>query len=177
MKIDIEYDYQKEPKAKSTAVKTIRNALLSIVVLLILAFMVGAGYTYYLDEYSKNTAATTSTVDTKQQYRAFKPTAPDPKAPVGAAVQLITSPIARGEVASATIKTYPGATCNIKVMYNKVASTEAGLGDKIADSYGVVSWDWTIGKSVPEGLWPVDVTCAHHSTSGFVQGFILVTAN
>lgn len=177
MKIDEKYDYEKEPRLKSNRLKTVRNVLFSIIILIILVFLAGAGYTYYLDAHSKNTAATTPTVDTKQQYSAFTPTAPDPKAAVGASVQLVTSPIARGALASASIKTYPGATCNIKVLYNNIPAEETGLTDKIADVYGVVNWDWTISNSAPEGTSPIHVTCSHHSKSGYVESAILITAS
>ena len=177
MKIDVKYDYEKETRLKSNGLKTVRNVLFSIIILIILVFLAGSVYTYNLDAHSNKTVVSTPTVDSAQIYRTFTPTAPDPKAAVGAAVQLISSPVARGALASASIKTYPGATCSIKVMYNKVASTETGLGDKLADVYGVVSWDWTIASTVPEGLWPVNVTCSHHTKSGYVQGFVLVTAS
>ena len=177
MKIEVKYDYQKEIKGKSKAPKSIRNALVSGLVLLLLIFVAGAGYIFYIDNHSKAAVIEAPKVDTTQQYHTIVPSIPDPNAPVGAAVELITSPVVRGSIASATIKTYPGATCSIKVMYNNVASTEAGLGNKVADSYGVVSWNWTLSSDVPLGSWPVDVSCSHHFKSGYVQGFVLVTAS
>lgn len=181
MKIDVEYDYQKETKkvseVRSKSIKLIKKALVSSFVLLVLAIMAGAGYIFYIDHYGKTPVVVVSQIDTAQQYRAITPLIPDPNAPVGASVELVTSPIARGADASVTIKTYPGATCSIKVMYNNVASTESGLANKVADSYGVVSWSWTLSSTVPVGSWPANVNCSHHSKSGYVQAYILVTAN
>lgn len=177
MDVEDSNELQAEVKAKSKIRKSINNALISSLVLLVIALMAGAGYVYYVDHNDKATAAPISKIDTTQQYHTITPTIPDPKAPVGVAVEMISSPIARGAEASATIKTYPNAICSIKVMYNKVASTEAGLVNKTADSYGVVSWNWNIAGNVAEGSWPVNVTCAHHGLSGYVQGFVLVTAS
>ena len=177
MKIEVKYAYQEEVKVKSKARESLKNALISSFVLLVLALSAGAGYIFYVDHNSRTLAVVLPKTDTSQQYHVITPLVPDPKAAVGAAVELISSPVARGSSASATIKTYPGATCSIQVLYNKLASIEDGLSSKVADAYGIVSWNWNISSTTPEGSWPVNVTCAHHGLSGYVQGFVLVTAS
>ena len=159
MKIYVAHDYRKQPKPRSTAPKLIRNGLTSAFVMLVLALLVGAGYTYYTGLHNKKTVNNQLAVDTTLQHRVLTPTAPDPNAAVGVAIQLVTSPIARGESASVSIKTYPGASCDIKILYNNIPTTETGLKDKIADIYGVINWDWTISSNAPEGTSPIHVTC------------------
>ncbi len=73
-----------------------------------------------------------------------------------------------------TVKTNAAAACNIKVVYDKTASTDSGLIAKVADEYGMVSWGWTVEPSVPLGKWPVKVTCANAKHSAVVQSDLVV---
>jgi hypothetical protein len=107
----------------------------------------------------------------------IKHVAPAANAKVGASVQTITSPVAPGDNASITIKTTPTASCTITVVYNKIASKDSGLTQKVADDYGVVSWTWTVGGATPLGIWPATVTCVYGKNSAVVQGDLRVTKN
>jgi len=173
MKIDVDFE---EEVVKPNRRKTVKNGLISIIVLLALTFVGSSAYVYYIDLHNKPAVAT-ATVDTSKQLHPIVAVKQDPNAPVGVAIEVISSPIPRGGEALASVKSYPNATCVIKVMYNNVASTETGLESKVADDFGVVSWSWNVSGAVPIGSWPVDITCAHHSKSGYVQGSILITAN
>lgn len=96
-------------------------------------------------------------------------------APVGASVQLLTSPVAPGSNASITIKTLPITNCTISVVYDKTASKDSGLAAKISDEFGSITWAWTVEPTVPVGKWPVTVTCARGKKSGVVIGDLVVT--
>src|SRR5207253_4489854 len=57
-------------------------------------------------------------------------------------------------------QTAPGASCSI--VYQTPAGTSSaaqGLGAKIADASGMVSWSWDIGPSTSPGTGTVAVTC------------------
>ena len=92
-----------------------------------------------------------------------------PDAVVAASVQMITSPLEPGMNAMISVKTNAEAKCTIKVVYDKTASTDSGLVEKIADDYGMVSWTWTVEPTAPLGSWPVWVTCANEKNSAAVK--------
>lgn len=176
MNEDVKFKDYKEVEIKPSRRKSVKNGLLSIMILLVLALSSGSAYVYYIDQHNKPVVST-AIADSTLQFHSIIAIKQDPNAPVGVAVETISSPIARGGEALASMKSYPDASCSIKVMYNNVASTESGLLTKVADDFGVVSWSWTIAQTDPIGSWPVDVTCSHHSKSGYAQGMILITAN
>ncbi len=72
----------------------------------------------------------------------------------------LTSPVARGQYATAAAATVPGASCRIEVVYKSGPSSASGLGDKTASSSGLVSWTWRVGTRTTTGTWPVTVTCS-----------------
>ena len=100
----------------------------------------------------------------------------DPNAPVGVYIQTFNSPIIPGENAMLGVHTTPGATCVIKVEYNKVPVKDSGIADKVADEYGVASWSWTIPVDAPVGKWPVDITCSYGKNSGYMRGDLEIKA-
>lgn len=139
--------------------KFARNTLISITVLMVVAVGLGFGYTWYMGQQDNSEFTTVAVPEVKPKVSETKPIIQDPNAKVGVSVQSITSPANPGLNASIYIKTNPGATCKITVVYDKTASTDSGLKDKKADEYGMVDWTWTIEDSVPLGKWPVTVTC------------------
>lgn len=100
----------------------------------------------------------------------------DPSAPVGVSVQSITSPTSPGSNVLMVVKTRPDATCTITAEYNKVKSTDSGLVEKTADDFGMAQWSWAVGPAVPEGKWPVTVTCSFNGKSGMVIGDLEVVS-
>lgn len=145
--------------------KPLRNIVISA--LLILLFLVGLGllYTWYVDSQPKNIEPE-KTTPTKTA--TIKAPVIDPNAPVGVAVQSLSSPVAPGENASLTIRTKPTATCHVEVSYTGVATTtkDSGLSDKKADEFGVVVWSWTIPPTAQKALSPVAVRCELDDKSG-----------
>lgn len=73
---------------------------------------------------------------------------------------ILTSPIHRGDEASLTIQTQPGATCTSVVSYASGTSNAAGLGDQMADSSGQIRWVWKVGTNTTPGSWRFEVYCA-----------------
>lgn len=103
----------------------------------------------------------------------------DENAPVGVAIQTLTSPVAKGGNASISIKTRPQAACSIRVTYSVTPnqdqeSKDGGLIPKTADAYGVASWTWTVETSRPVGSWPVEVTCAYKAKWGYGKDMLQV---
>ncbi|WP_303799572.1 thermonuclease family protein [Alicyclobacillus macrosporangiidus] len=66
--------------------------------------------------------------------------------------------VARGDEASVTIQTAPGAQAHIEVRYKSGPSHAKGLVDQTADASGRVTWTWTVGTSTTPGDWPVTIT-------------------
>lgn len=159
---------------QSRALKLIRNAAISMLVLLILVVGAGIAYTWYMGQSDvENTSAVADPVE-YQPVKVVKPVKPAANAKVGASVQALTSPVKPGDNASLTVKSTPGATCAISVMYDKTLSTDSGLKPKLADDFGIVDWTWTVEPSAPLGTWPVKVTCTYLEQSAVVQADLIV---
>lgn len=160
---------------KKKALKFIRNIFIAVLIMIALFVSAGLIYTWYVGQTAPvNTviAPTTTSTSSKTKIRAT----PSADAKIGAAVQSITSPVAPGENTSIIIKTSVGAWCTISVIYDDVASKDSGLIGKTADEFGVVTWTWTVGPSVPLGSWPVKVACVRNSHS-IVAGTDLVVSD
>lgn len=152
----------------------LRNILISVAVLLAIFVSAGVAYTWYMGQDGNvDPAAIADPVKTRTT-NVIKHTKSAPGAKVGASVHMITSPVKPGMNASITVRTNSDATCTIKVVYDKIASTDSGLGPKVADEYGMVSWTWTVEASVPIGKWPATVTCAIGEQSGVTIGDLVV---
>jgi hypothetical protein len=134
----------------------------------------GVGYTWYMGQHDDGSTLGVATPVEATPAPVIKPSKPSPNAPVGASVQMLTTPVVPGENASITVKTTPMANCTIKVEYNKVASTDSGLIPKAADEFGIIGWSWTVEESVPLGTWPVTVTCTYNKKSAMVRGDLVV---
>lgn len=150
-----------------------RNTMISVVALLLLAVGGGVAYTWYMGQDESDLSAIAAPVEAEPApvITHLKPAA---NAKVGAAVQMLTSPVAPGSNASITVKTNPDAVCTITVIYDKTASKDSGLSTKTADEFGVLSWAWTVEASAPLGKWPVKVTCTYNKQSAVVQGDLVV---
>ena len=87
----------------------------------------------------------------------------------------LTSPINRGANATLTIKTTPGAHCNITVHYRSGPSEAEGLGLKIADGEGRVSWTWEVGTRTMPGTWSIVVGASVEGQTASTQmSFVVV---
>lgn len=158
-----------KPTAKKTLAKTIRTSF----ILLVLIIAVGVGYTWFMGQTSPAPVAKVEAPKNKQP--AVKHVTVAENAPVGASVQMLTSPVAPGSNASITIKTLPITNCTVSVVYDKIASKDSGLAPKISDEFGSITWAWTVEPTVPAGKWPVTVTCARGKKSGVVIGDLVVS--
>lgn len=159
---------------KARLLKSVRNIAISTVVLLIVVVGGGVAYTWYVGQDTTDDSITIAAPVEPVAAPVIKPTKPAADAKQSAAVQILTSPVAPGSNASITVKTNAESDCMIKVEYNKVPSTDSGLGSKKADDFGIVSWTWTVEESVPVGTWPVDVTCAFNDQTAMVRGNLVV---
>ena len=82
----------------------------------------------------------------------------------------LTSPVARGAIATVTIQTIAGANCAIDyVTPAGTHSTVSGLGPQTANTSGVCNWAWRIGTSTKPGTGTVKITA-----NGLTQDFPLV---
>lgn len=154
--------------------KPIRNALISVGVLLTLSVVAGVGYTYYMGLNPAQDATAIATPVEASSNPIIKPTEPAANAKESASVQTLTTPVAAGSNASITVRTNAGSTCTITAVYNNVASTDSGLAPKPSDVYGMVTWTWTVDKQAPIGTWPIKVTCTYNGHSAVVQADLQV---
>ena len=81
-------------------------------------------------------------------------------APVTLAFVDVSSPVAHGNSAHATVQTVADALCTITVTYKSGPSKAQGLGPQTAGSSGVITWSWIVGTRTTPGSWPIDVTCS-----------------
>jgi len=86
-----------------------------------------------------------------------------------------TASVARNTRASVTIKTTKGAECGIDVQYKSGSSTAAGLGPKIANSKGAITWKWLVGSNTTKGRVPIVITCTLGDLSGRLDTSFKVT--
>jgi hypothetical protein len=152
----------------SDGVKLALKIFVTVIILVVLLVGGLIGYTWWV---GKNAPKVESAVDIanklpKQVKREARKQAPD--APVGVSVQSITA-AAPGGNASVTIRALERAKCSIVVDYNGTVSKDSGLAPKDADEWGMVTWSWTVEPTVPEGKYPVKMTCVRNKQSGFVQ--------
>lgn len=153
--------------------RSVKQALISSAILLFLFVAGGFGYLWYSgnsEPLIQNTAQQVAT----ENVSPLKPTAVAKDAKESASVQFITLPAAPGENAMITVKTLPGSTCSIGVVYNNVPARDSGLVNHIANEYGVVSWTWSLPASIPLGSWPVTVTCTYQGKSAVVVADLVV---
>jgi len=64
----------------------------------------------------------------------------------------------QGNTATLRALTLPGAACSITVYYGSGPSTAAGLGNKLADTTGSVSWSWKVGTRTAPGMHRIVVS-------------------
>lgn len=152
---------------------SVKKALFTALGLIVLMIAVGVLYTWYVGEQPRPADPPARTSP-----RAPVITKPvvDPTTPVGVSVQSLTSPITPGSNAAISVRTKSGATCSIKVEYNKVASTDSGLKPKPADEFGVAGWTWTVEADAPLGKWPVEVSCERDKKVGIVRAYLELEA-
>lgn len=121
------------------------------------------------------TAAPTAQPTATPELTAKPTLAPTPQPALLLVFTSLTSPIAAGSYATATVTTAPGARCSIVVEYKSGPSTAAGLEPKTANSSGIASWTWKVGTRTTPGSWPVTVTCsAGGSTKSVTQDLQVV---
>ncbi len=96
------------------------------------------------------------------------------RASVPVSFTTITTNVARGGFASATVQAPVGAYCKISVTYKSGQSAVDGLQDKVADANGRVSWTWPVGTNVTSGAAPVDVLCSQNNQSYMTSATITV---
>lgn len=117
--------------------------------------------------YGTDTAGTIVVVSDGNDYlvateKEMAPTPIPPAVPAEVTISqaVLTSPVRRGQGASFTIQTQPGATCTVVVNYANQAGNAVGLGDQMADSSGQIRWVWQVGTNTTTGNWSFEVYCA-----------------
>ncbi|MEC0372603.1 TadE family protein [Paenibacillus chibensis] len=63
-----------------------------------------------------------------------------------------------GKRAKVRIQVAPGASANLSVFYKSGQSTAKYLGEKQADSEGIIEWEWFVGTNTTPGTWPFVIT-------------------
>lgn len=140
------------------------------VILTALVGAVGFAYVWYSGQQEVPAASSPPVASVPTRPTIERPK-PNPKAPVSASIQMLTSPVHPGSNATLTVRTTPKATCTVSVEYdNDVKSIATGLKSAKADEFGMVSWEWTVEPAAPRGTWPVEATCTAYKKSAMVRG-------
>lgn len=154
--------------------RTIIRVFITILVLVLL-FVVGAiVYVWYMGQKPNEQAV--QTIDTRSAAPTIKTYKPADDAPVGIVQESFTGSAAPGANATISIKTNPGAACQIAVKVNNTPLPDTGLIPKIADEFGIVNWSWSIPANVVPGKWPVEITCANEAKKSAYYKAELVVA-
>jgi hypothetical protein len=154
--------------------KRVRNVSISVAVLLIIFLSIGVLYTFRIDRGEAGNVEVAPHISEVSSVSP-KPRLPSPNASEGVAVDVIDSPVKRGADTSVSVSTNAGSTCTILVAYNGVVAKSTGLAPTTADDYGLASWTWPVGNTVPIGTWPVKITCTYNGRSGVVDTSLQVT--
>lgn len=100
------------------------------------------------------TTATTATTTTTQTTATTATTAV--KTPI--TVVSLTSPISAGQTATIKIQGKPNTQYTIQVKYKSGYGTADGLGTKMSDTSGYVSWTWEVGAKTSAGTWSIEIS-------------------
>lgn len=104
--------------------------------------------------YSTRGCGTTSKSSHKSTATSHKSTSTS----VSTAVSGSSLKVSPGQYASVSIKTKPGASGTIEVIYNSGPSKAAGLYPQTADGNGNITWTWKVGTRTAPGTYPVTIT-------------------
>lgn len=75
-------------------------------------------------------------------------------------VSLEPNPVRPGRKATLVIRTKPGASVDLSVIYKSGQSQAKHLGTAVADESGTVSWTWHVSGRTTPGQWSLKVTGA-----------------
>lgn len=155
-------------RARRTAVRTVVFVLILLVALIIAAII----YVWYMGKYPNQITQPIVTTPAK----TIEPYKPSDDAQVGVSEQSFSGTVTRGSVANISIKTTPGAACQIIVLAPKEILKDTALIPKIADEYGMLDWSWKVPKDISPATWQVDITCANKAKhSGFYRTHLVIT--
>ncbi|MFD0671453.1 hypothetical protein [Cohnella sp. GCM10027633] len=73
-------------------------------------------------------------------------------------VSLEPNPVRPGRRATLVVRTKPGASVDLSVLYKSGASQAKHLGTATADGDGIVSWTWHVSGRTTPGQWTLKVT-------------------
>lgn len=109
------------------------------------------------------TARIPSAVPTSEASRPANPppiATPRPVVRPRPSITSVTSPVNRGSPAIVTASAGPGLNCSIRVTVpGGVVASANGLGNKLTDGSGKVTWSWVVGPATPIGTGQVAVRC------------------
>jgi hypothetical protein len=149
----------------------VRRLITSGAILAVIAIIGGFVYTWYMGQHQTTTISKTPARVTRP---SFVPPKISSTVRLGAAVEMLTTPVTPGSNVSLTVRTNAGAICTIQVKYGSAISKDSGLVQKTADEFGVITWAWTVEPSTPKGSWPITVTCKNKKYSAVVADKLVV---
>lgn len=91
-----------------------------------------------------------------------------------AAIQIVLvepSPARPGNKARVVVKTTPGRSLSIEVLYKSGRSVAKHLGDVVTDEAGLAEWTWLVSGNTTPGTWEIAVRASDGATA--VRHFIV----
>ncbi len=79
-------------------------------------------------------------------------------------VSLEPNPVKPGRKATLVIRTKPGATVDLSILYKSGQSQAKHLGSATADASGLISWTWHVSGRTTPGQWSWQVSNANGGT-------------
>ena len=90
--------------------------------------------------------------------REARPRPPPTPVPLTIRVSHITSPVARGQMATLVIVTSPDIRCEVRpLLYGPATMPREGLEPKVSDERGECAWTWTVPSDATPGNWRYQV--------------------
>jgi len=91
-------------------------------------------------------------------------------------VKSLTTPVLQGAKTTLVVHADPGARVSIGLKLPAGQDLPRGLTDKTAGKDGMVTWTWTVAKTLGAGSYPIQVTSNFNNKSASASTTLVVTA-
>lgn len=89
-------------------------------------------------------------------------------------VSIVPAPLRPGQKATVIVRTDPGQTVSLGVMYKSGASKAKHLGEAAADQEGYASWTWHVSGNTTPGIWELTVSAEGEGGEAVVSKHFIV---
>lgn len=152
--------------------RLVRNIVVAVVAVTVCVAIAGTAYLFFSQRQVNATTANASTPS--GQSTLHSRALPAANAKEGVAIEALQPEARAGSTMSVVAVTNATSLCSITVDLSVVAPTDVSLAPRTADSYGTVSWSWSVRESAPIGNKTLTITCKYGKSTGVVMGSFAV---